>query len=83
MAEHTTQARDVEALLPALAFHACALLANRRAQDAGARSSDMLAVLGCGPRPPSPVANSSRPPTATSRSGRCPTRRSPGFGPPA
>jgi class 3 adenylate cyclase/tetratricopeptide (TPR) repeat protein len=45
MAELATQTRDVEALLPALAFHARALLANRRVQDAGVRTSDVLAVL--------------------------------------
>jgi hypothetical protein len=42
MVELATQTRDVEALLPALAFHA---RANRRIQDAGAQTSDVLAVV--------------------------------------
>jgi tetratricopeptide (TPR) repeat protein len=46
MVDFATQTRDVEALLPALAFHARALLANRRIQDAGARASHVLAILG-------------------------------------
>jgi len=45
VAELANQTRDVEALLPALAFHARALLANRRIQDAGARADDVLAIL--------------------------------------
>jgi hypothetical protein len=45
MVELADQTRDVEALLPALAFHARALVANHRTQDAGARCGDVLAVL--------------------------------------
>jgi tetratricopeptide (TPR) repeat protein len=44
-AELATQSGHVEALLPALAFHARALLDNGRRQEAGARASELLAVL--------------------------------------
>jgi DNA-binding SARP family transcriptional activator/class 3 adenylate cyclase len=44
-ADLTTQSGHVEALLPALAFHARALLDNGRRQEAGARASELLAVL--------------------------------------
>jgi DNA-binding SARP family transcriptional activator/class 3 adenylate cyclase len=44
-AELATQSGHVEALLPALAFHAHALLDNGRRQEAGTRASELLAVL--------------------------------------
>jgi class 3 adenylate cyclase/tetratricopeptide (TPR) repeat protein len=43
--EFATRLGDVEAVLPALAFHTYALLANRRVQEAGARASELLAKL--------------------------------------
>jgi tetratricopeptide (TPR) repeat protein len=43
--EFATGLGDVEAVLPALAYHAYALLANRRVQEAGARASELLAKL--------------------------------------
>jgi tetratricopeptide (TPR) repeat protein len=44
-AEFATRLGDVEAVLPTLAFHAYALLANHRVQEAGARASELLAKL--------------------------------------